>query len=57
MQPNVNFAAAGSGANIQTAGGGSPQSVQFTGSISVSEINNTQQLVNVYETGSLLGGG
>jgi hypothetical protein len=57
MQPNVNFAAAGSGANIQTVGGGSPQSVQFTGSISVSEINNTQQLVNVYETGSLLGGG
>jgi hypothetical protein len=57
MQPNVNFAAAGSGANVQTAGGGSPNSVQFTGSISVSEINNTQQLVSIYETGSILGGG
>ena len=55
--PNIQFAQAGSGANIQTVGGGSPQSVQFTGSISVSEINQTQQLVNVYETGSLLGGG
>lgn len=57
MSPNVNFAAAGSGANVQTAGGGSPNSVQFTGSISVSEINNTQQLVSIYETGSILGGG
>jgi len=55
--PNVLFAQAGSGANVQTAGGGSPQSLQFTGSISVSEINNTQQLVNVYETNSILGGG
>jgi len=55
FSPNVQFAQAGSGMNVQTAGGGSPQSVQFTGSISVSEINQTQQLVNVYETGSLLG--
>ncbi len=54
--PNVNFAQAGSGANIQTVGGGTPQSLQFTGSISVSEITNTQQLVNVYETNSLLEG-
>jgi hypothetical protein len=57
MQPNINFAAAGSGANVQTAGGGTQQSIDFTGSISVSEINDVQNLVNVYETSSIIGGG
>jgi len=54
--PNINFTGAGAGGNITTAGGGTPESIQFTGSISVSEINDVQNLIDVYE-GGLLGGG
>lgn len=55
--PNIQFAGAGAGGNIQTAGGGTPESIQWTGSISVTEINDVQNLVDVYENSSLLGGG
>ena len=55
--PDINFVGAGAGANIQTTGGGTPDSISWTGSISVSEINDVQNLVDVYETGSTIGGG
>jgi hypothetical protein len=53
--PNINFAQAGSGSNLNESGLGSTNP-SFTGFVSVSEINNVQNNIQAMEGSSLLGG-
>lgn len=54
--PNISFAGEGT-QGLNQVGGGANQFMNVNASISVSEINNTQSTVAVYETGSIIGGG
>jgi hypothetical protein len=56
-EPNINFIGAGAGGNQQTGQGTLTPETSFYGSVSVSEINDVQNLIEIFEGGSGLGGG
>jgi hypothetical protein len=57
--PNISFAAAGSGSNLNTVGGGAPQPIIIENNVSISEtqVTNAQTTVAGQQAGSELGGG
>jgi hypothetical protein len=56
-QPIASFAAAGSGANLNTVGGGAPIVIENNVTISETQVTNAQTTVAGYQAGSELGGG
>jgi hypothetical protein len=55
LTPNITFA--GEGTTLNQVGQGSNNQFQMSASISVSEINDVMNQVQIYETGSIIGGG